>query len=356
MPADEATAQRIQHLSEALTRGSLQDNRTSTTQASFSFEAAQREFAANTRKSLDDYANKRINGRQLEQQWRRQVRASMPKAAAAGAAQWGHALGSHDQFWLRGAIKQEQGFISNFAKQLRQGKVSLKQAQARLDQYTRALDSARIHTWVEKAPHDIRIYWRLGIARHCPDCLVLDANSPYTRKSLPTVPRAGMTQCKGRCACSLEVVRVRRKGRRRAAPPPSPTVQDVNGFGSGLVQGTVQPSVDQVAKINDLRARINYHRRMIAQTTGEARKAAIAARKAANRELIDYTAQNQIRDVPMASVSEVVTGQDVAPRALEEVMLRGLDGTTVLAVEAEMWAAYTRQMKAEVDALIDELP
>lgn len=47
--------------------------------------------------------------------------------------------------------------------------------------------------------------WELGsvATRHCEDCVELAANSPYTKETLPTVPRAGDTRCLFRCHCSL---------------------------------------------------------------------------------------------------------------------------------------------------------
>lgn len=46
------------------------------------------------------------------------------------------------------------------------------------------------------APDGGLIWWRLGeVVNHCAECPIIAANSPYTRESLPTVPRAGATPC-----------------------------------------------------------------------------------------------------------------------------------------------------------------
>lgn len=40
--------------------------------------------------------------------------------------------------------------------------------------------------------------------RHCPDCPVLAAGSPYTSETLPAIPGDGHTRCLDRCRCHLE--------------------------------------------------------------------------------------------------------------------------------------------------------
>ncbi len=50
------------------------------------------------------------------------------------------------------------------------------------------------------------LYWRLGPepSGHCQECPKIAAGSPYTRETLPTVPRANRTTCKFNCKCFLQ--------------------------------------------------------------------------------------------------------------------------------------------------------
>jgi hypothetical protein len=46
-------------------------------------------------------------------------------------------------------------------------------------------------------------YWQLSDTEHCPDCIDLNAKGWVKIGELPTVPRAGNTQCLSNCACSI---------------------------------------------------------------------------------------------------------------------------------------------------------
>ncbi len=57
---------------------------------------------------------------------------------------------------------------------------------------------------VEGAPPYAKIYWvPTRGAKHCPDCLVLAVNSPYTKETLPSYPGDGTTKCGKHCQCKL---------------------------------------------------------------------------------------------------------------------------------------------------------
>jgi hypothetical protein len=50
------------------------------------------------------------------------------------------------------------------------------------------------------------LIWRLGedVEDHCGDCPRLAAGSPYTRETLPTVPRRNDTACLFACSCFIQ--------------------------------------------------------------------------------------------------------------------------------------------------------
>lgn len=57
----------------------------------------------------------------------------------------------------------------------------------------------------ELGPLDV-IHWRINPeAESCEDCIRIAANGPYTRETLPTVPRRGDTRCLSNCQCSLDI-------------------------------------------------------------------------------------------------------------------------------------------------------
>jgi len=57
----------------------------------------------------------------------------------------------------------------------------------------------------ELSPYDT-IHWVINPeAESCPDCIRIAAGGPYTKDTLPTVPRRGDTRCLSNCQCRLEV-------------------------------------------------------------------------------------------------------------------------------------------------------
>lgn len=75
--------------------------------------------------------------------------------------------------------------------------------------YTDSLEAQFYNGYVAALPPDARIIdWQLDPDKavdHCPDCLDIASAGPYSRKTLPTVPRAGDTQCMWRCKCKLVI-------------------------------------------------------------------------------------------------------------------------------------------------------
>jgi len=75
--------------------------------------------------------------------------------------------------------------------------------QSRFNMYIHSLDSVYTKGRVESLPEGVIINWVYGKAEHCPDCVDLEKNSPYTKHNLPTVPRQGKTRCLSHCKCKL---------------------------------------------------------------------------------------------------------------------------------------------------------
>jgi hypothetical protein len=105
--------------------------------------------------------------------------------------------------WLEGAIQEELGHFDKLLGQVRQGKVrgALKQrAQAYADAFRHLYYAGRIVA----SPMGTAIDWIAVQDRNtCAGCAHLAKSSPYTRDTLPTTPRAGITPCHSNCRCRL---------------------------------------------------------------------------------------------------------------------------------------------------------
>lgn len=110
-----------------------------------------------------------------------------------------------DRKWLDKFKKTEFGFLNKFIADMEKGKGSMDYSE-RLNMYVNTIDSLFDAGRVDAYPDDgTKVYWRLGAAEHCPDCIALAMRSPFTPKTLPTTPRAGDTRCLSHCKCSLSI-------------------------------------------------------------------------------------------------------------------------------------------------------
>jgi hypothetical protein len=107
-----------------------------------------------------------------------------------------------------GTLANEYTFLNQFAQDIEAGKVSKAQAQARIRQYGKATQQSY---WREfSAASKNLLDWVLSIVDNCRatagalGCVELSQGGPYTARSLPTVPGAGATTCRGNCSCSIE--------------------------------------------------------------------------------------------------------------------------------------------------------
>ena len=101
-----------------------------------------------------------------------------------------------------GTLADEYRFLAGFADGIADGTVSEAQALARIQQYGKATQQSY---WREFAiASGELIFWVLHPAKHCGGCLALAGDSPFTPETLPTVPGAGDTPCRGNCNCTLE--------------------------------------------------------------------------------------------------------------------------------------------------------
>jgi hypothetical protein len=101
---------------------------------------------------------------------------------------------------------KEMGFMANFAKDIVNGSGRMPY-QRRLRMYSDSLDSMFTFGNLLYLPEDVLIIWTLGTTdKHCIDCLLNVAGNPYTKRTLPGVPKSGATTCLSNCRCSLNFV------------------------------------------------------------------------------------------------------------------------------------------------------
>ena len=134
------------------------------------------------------------------------LRAGGAKGTGAGKGGVGE-LSEVDLKWLKSASKHEMRFLNKFIKQLIEGTTKMplvKRVGMYMDALTSFYESARVialprYTIIHwTGPHDDRT---------CAGCAYMDENTPFTKMTLPTTPRAGMTPCLTNCRHRLMVRR-----------------------------------------------------------------------------------------------------------------------------------------------------
>lgn len=133
-------------------------------------------------------------------------------------------LMAEDKSFLRSFRKSENKFLRNFMQAIAADKLVMDRYE-RLKMYVDTIQTVFEHARVEAAPPWVKIYWvPTRGAKHCEDCLTLALNSPYTKKTLPTTPRAGDTKCLSNCKCKL-MIRFARPGERGVEEIKTPGVK-----------------------------------------------------------------------------------------------------------------------------------
>ena len=103
-------------------------------------------------------------------------------------------------------VEAEVGFFTSFVEDL--AAMEAISREARTELYGGSIGTAFWRGWTMAAPSTASIWWRLSVAEHCPDCIRLASNSPYSKPGLgenplPTAPRNGDTRCVSNCRCYL---------------------------------------------------------------------------------------------------------------------------------------------------------
>jgi hypothetical protein len=114
-------------------------------------------------------------------------------------------LMDEDLAFIKSFRRSENKFLNKFMGAIVADKLVMDRYE-RAKMYVDTIKTVFDHGRVEGAPPWVTIYWVPSRgAQHCPDCLILAVNSPYTKKTLPTTPRAGDTRCLSNCKCHLMI-------------------------------------------------------------------------------------------------------------------------------------------------------
>jgi hypothetical protein len=283
--------------------------------------------------ALADFQAGRINADTLADRWQTTIDKATRAAYESGLRRSGAVMDRGGDLFLKRSREAEGSFARNFVNDLANDNVRYPGGPgARLGLYVKSLDSWKTQGWIDGDPDPRYEYdWVLGSLEPCDDCTLLASMGPYTDTSLPTVPGTD-TRCLSNCRCHLI---------RREVPVPKERAAETRAVDSeGMPvetllepeppRGLGRPSDDQWMSIADLQYQVNYWRReMDIATTEEGFLAAMSERKAANEALIGYTTENGVYAVPTLSVDDILTGEDIMPVHVEEMMADSLDGLTL---------------------------
>lgn len=257
------------------------------------------------------------------------------------------------------SIERQKRFASRFAEHIAEGRPFQKGMMgiaARTQLYANALGAAFNHGAVEAAEVDELIFWRLGACDHCTSCPVLAVSGPYTRNTLPTMPRDGVTECRGNCCCFLEFIR--RPGR-RVNPPPEAEIPFVDRTTRTPPPppGRRLPTQEESRVLRDMEHRVNTARRRISETTGAEQRRWIQERRLASQRRREFADARSIWDPPKLDVGEVVRGVDVRSADVRELTrARGIDGRTVRRASASDRAGAVAGERTRLAAELERLP
>lgn len=330
--------------------------------------------------------------------WHQAIDEALPAAHAVGGRIW-TTPSAVEGDGLAQMVAAQKRFASRFAFDMLAGHVGAQGRMAfgpRAAMYSQAIEGAYQLGAVERSPDGEAIWWRLGVCRHCASCPTLAANSPYTRATLPTVPRAGATECRSRCRCYLEF---RRSGAAAPQPtpgqpastpgqapvspsptpgtglsvpapapvapprkaPPTPLVDRVTGDGPEPPPGLRRPDDAERRVLRDLETRMNRARRAAERAADAgldvARDRFLARRRDLNAQIIAFTRERSIHHVPTWDVGEVITGLDVRAGEVDALThLRGIDGTTIHRATAAAVDEILAAAEAELRATLAQYP
>lgn len=113
-----------------------------------------------------------------------------------------------EEVWFRSAVREEVGYWNTFLAEVEAGRVEPARMERRFSSYLDALRFMYEAARVSSLPDDVLLYWAgPEDEKRCPGCVYMQARSPFTKDTIPAVPRDGMTNCLTNCRHKI-VVRI----------------------------------------------------------------------------------------------------------------------------------------------------
>lgn len=189
-------------------------NRDAQLRAVNSYAALKQSVASDLHQLLVDVLGKRISSGTFEHRMKATLRGVYRQAFRLGMQAAGWPPGAEvpvDSKWLTSFQREEWGFVRKFADSLRDGTGRMNPSR-RMQLYVNTIDAIYSAGKIQAQSDETLISWNLTESEHCEDCVALAMNSPYTKETLPTQPRAGFgtgklntgTRCGSNCKCYLE--------------------------------------------------------------------------------------------------------------------------------------------------------
>lgn len=120
----------------------------------------------------------------------------------------GQYMAEEDKRFVNSAYKQEMGYWNTFLGEVVRGKDAEKtiRTKERVHRYIQSLGSMFDAARVVSLPPNVVIHWLLEDRNACPDCQTIHAASPFTKRTLVSQPKGGLTRCLDNCRCRLKFV------------------------------------------------------------------------------------------------------------------------------------------------------
>lgn len=293
---------------------------------------------------------------QMENSWRASIRRGHEAAFRAGAAARGVPKASQlttmqisrmDPAFDRMVQRQTQ-FASQFARQYGSGALNAPGRMGvgpRSKMYVNGLKGGYNAGAVSGGDPGEIIHWKLGSCDHCTDCPALASSGPYTRATLPTYPGQGDTICRSNCCCYL----VFKKGVAPKGEPPQDEMGEFLRPGRNTPPGYQKPNAADTAFLRDLEMRRNFARRKVAEfPPGPERTKWLRERSSLQGQMNSYRRDRNIHWTPRFSVGDALTKTDVRLSTIDDMLLRGLDGSTLSQGDARQISQLLKRSNKEL--------
>jgi hypothetical protein len=270
---------------------------------------------------LESYQKGEITADVLESMWRSEIKGGWEKAYEFGVRSVGNPFGvwEQDKSWLKGAETEEYGYLGSFVDDIKNNELTMG-IEDRLGMYVETLDGVYHHGMVDGSPEFVKIYWDLKEAKHCDDCIRFAAGSPYTKKTLPAVPRDGTSKCLSYCQCQLRF--------EYADEKPKPEMYIIKGPKPMVPpQGYRLASAKESDRLGAMYAEVERLRGLIQATSGDAKRELIIQRRDVNATMIDFMEKHKIYWVPGGQAQKVKIVESIVDDIKKELLFEGGAGS-----------------------------